>query len=390
MVIIRRLQIKKIARIIDLQKTLSEKSCFLFGPRQTGKSFLIKEIFPDKKLYDLLDSEVYFKLARNPKLIEQEISSLSFKDKIVIIDEIQKLPHLLDEVHRLIEKGFKFLLTGSSPRKLRRGGINLLGGRARYKVLHPFCYKELGNLFRLEKVMNYGLLPSIYFSNSPEEDLRAYAGLYLQEEIAAESLVRNIPAFGRFLQIGAIMNGQLINYSKIASDSQVASSTVQEYFQILKDTLIAFEVTSWKKTVKRKPISTSKFYFFDTGVTRILQNRSFLNKGTPEFGFAFEHWLFHELKCFVDYKNLPDLYYWRSQSGYEVDFIISDTLAIEVKGKSFVTERDIVPLKIFQEEAKIPYSIVVSMDEVPRKIENILILPWKEFLERLWGGELGI
>ncbi len=238
----------KIKRVIDLKKIVSEKSCFLFGPRQTGKSFLIKETLSDKKVYDLLDSETFFKLARNPKLIEQE---LNYKDDIIVIDEIQKLPELLDEVHRLIEKrGLKFLLTGSSARKLRRGGVNLLGGRARYKVLHPFCYKELGDFFDLNRAINYGLLPSVYFSNSPEEDLRAYTGLYLQEEIASERLTRNIPAFSRFLQVASIMNGQLINYSKIASDSQVASSTVQEYFQILKDTLIAFEVGAWKKTVK--------------------------------------------------------------------------------------------------------------------------------------------
>ncbi|MEJ5285329.1 MAG: AAA family ATPase [Brevinematales bacterium] len=375
----------KVNRVMDIKSVLSEKSCFLFGPRQTGKSFLIRETLSDKKIYDLLDSEVFFKLARSPKLIEQELTA---KDDIIVIDEVQKLPELLDEVHRLIERrGVKFLLTGSSSRKLRRGGTNLLGGRARFKILHPFCYRELGDLFDPVKAINYGLLPSIYFSNSPEEDLQAYTGLYLQEEIASERLARNIPAFSRFLQVAAIMNGQLINYSKIASDSQVASSTVQEYFQILKDTLIAFELGAWKKTVKRKPISTSKFYFFDTGVVRVLQNKSYINPGTPEFGFAFENLVFHELKCFVDYKNLQGLNYWRSQSGYEVDFILCDKVAIEVKAKNFVTESDLSPLKALNEEVKFPYNIVVSFDEKPRKIENILILPWKEFFERLWAGE---
>ncbi|MCX7726563.1 MAG: AAA family ATPase [Chitinispirillaceae bacterium] len=382
------MNVNKIKRIIEIRKDVSNKSCFLFGPRQTGKSFLIREIFSDKKVYDLLDSEVFFKLARNPKLIEQE---LSLQDDIIVIDEIQKLPSLLDEVHRLIEtKGLKFLLTGSSPRKLRRGGVNLLGGRAKFKILHPFCYKELKNLFELSKAINYGLLPSIYFSNSADEDLIAYTGLYLQEEIAAERTVRNIPAFSRFLQIAALMNGQLINYSKLSSDAMVALSTVHEYFEILKDTLIAFEVTAWKKTVKRKPISTSKFYFFDTGVVRVLQNRSILNIGTPEFGFAFEHWICHELKCFLDYKNLQGLNYWRSQSGYEVDFILCDKIAIEVKAKNFVTERDLSSLKALAEEVRLSFYLVISMDKNPRKIENILILPYNTFLEMLWDGEFGI
>ncbi|MFH1664857.1 MAG: ATP-binding protein, partial [Candidatus Omnitrophota bacterium] len=375
-----------IPRYPDLNSELKSKSIFLFGPRQTGKSWLINKTLSEYRVYDLLDNEVYLTLSRDPKRLEEELRE---NDKIIIIDEVQKLPFLLNEVHRIIEKyGIHFLLTGSSARKLRRGGINLLGGRARSKHLHPFVFRELKERFDLLKALNYGSLPSIWFSDSPEEDLKAYAGNYLKEEIAAEGLTRNVPAFSRFLEVAALCNGKMINFSNISNDAQVPCSTVQEYFHILRDTLIGFDVPAWKKTVKRKPISTSKFYFFDVGVVRHLQNRSQLKKGSPEFGDAFETYLAHELRTYVDYNNFNELCYWRSKSGYEVDFIIDDILAVEIKAKENVSSGDIRGIAALKEEGKIARYVVVSLEKRPRHINGIHILPWEDFLTQLWEGIL--
>lgn len=374
-----------IERLLDLRKELEKKSFFLFGPRQTGKSWLIRHSLKEFRTYNLLDNETYLTLSRSPRRIREEAGP---RDRIIIVDEIQKLPSLLDEIHLLIEeRGLHFLLTGSSARKLRRGGVNLLGGRARVRYLHPFSYWELKEHFDLTKALNHGLLPPIYFSDDPEEDLKVYIGTYLKEEVAAEGLTRNVPAFSRFLEVAALCNGQLINYAKISNDAQVARSTVQEYFQILKDTLLAWEVTPWRRSRKRKPISTSKFYFFDPGVVRVLQNRNVLKKGSPEFGGALETYIFHELKAFTHSRSFGEVSYWRSISGYEVDFILGDALALEVKASRNVGLQDLKGLKALQEEKKIKHYVVVSLEERPRTVRGICILPWKDFLARLWSGE---
>ena len=374
-----------VKRKIDLLKILEKKSCFLFGPRQTGKTWLIRNTLQGHRVYDLLDSEVYLTLSRSPKRMREEYMP---GDTIIVIDEIQKLPVLLDEVHLMIERyGVHFLLTGSSARKLRRGGVNLLGGRARSRHLHPFVREELGEDFNLPTALNRGLLPSIYFSDEPDEDLQAYAGDYLKEEIAAEGLTRNIPAFSRFLQVAALCNGQLINYSKISNDAQVARSTVQEYFGILRDTLVGYDLPAWKQSLKRKPISTSKFYLFDIGVVRFLQNRSRINPGSPEFGEAFETYLFHELRTYSDYTKRAPLAYWRSQSGYEVDFILDDRLAVEVKATSRVSERDLRGLRALREDSRFQHYLVVCLEPRSRTVDGIRILPWDRFLSGLWGGE---
>lgn len=373
-----------IPRYLDLNNALKNKSLFLLGPRQTGKSWLIDKNLSKYRVYDLLDNEIYLTLSRNPKRLEEELRK---DEKIVIIDEIQKLPFLLDEVHRIIEKyNIHFLLTGSSARKLRRGGINLLGGRARSRYLHPFVFCELKKHFDLLKALNYGLLPSVYFSDSPEEDLKAYAGDYLKEEIAAEGLTRNIPAFSRFLEVAALCNSKMLNYSNISNDAQIPCSTVQEFFHILRDTLIGFDVPAWKKTIKRKPISTSKFYFFDVGVVRHLQNRSQLKKKSPEFGDAFETYFAHELRSYVDYNSFRKLYYWRSKSGYEVDFVIDDILAVEIKAKENISPRDLRGIIALKEEKKIKRYVVVSLEKRPRQVKGIHILPWQDFLTQLWEG----
>jgi predicted AAA+ superfamily ATPase len=372
-----------IKRLVDLNVLLDKKSHFLLGPRQTGKTFLIHRTLKNVRVYDLLDSEIYLALSRNPGRISEELQP---QDRIVVIDEIQRLPELLNEVHRLIEtRGIRFLLTGSSARRLRRGGINLLGGRARTKYLHPLTYKELNGHFDLFLAIERGLIPSIYFSDDPRADLQAYAGAYLQQEILAEGATRNIPAFSRFLRVAAFCNATIVNFTNVANDAQVARTTVYEYFEILKDTLILYELPAWRKSKKRKPLASSKYYFFDVGAVAVLQEREF-RAGTPEFGEAFETYLMHELKSYSDYISGEQLSYWRSTSGFEVDFIIGDHTALEVKAKKNLSPNDIKSLRMLAEEGKLKRYICVSMEPRMRKVDNIVILPYREFLESLWNG----
>lgn len=374
-----------VPRILDLPKLLSAKSYFLFGPRQTGKTFMIRRQFPKARYYNLHETDTFLRFNQAPHRLRQELTS---KDKLVIMDEIQKLPLLLDEIQVLIDdRQVRFLLTGSSARALKRKGLNLLGGRARTKRLHPLCYRELDQDFDLVTALDRGLLPSLYFSNSPYEDLQAYVGTYLKEEIAAEAVVRNLPGFSRFLTVAALCNGQMLNYSKIASDAQVPKSTVQEYFHILRDTLLGDDLPAWRRTEKRKPLTTAKFYFFDIGIVRHLQRRRQLQEGSPEFGEAFEAYLHHELKTYCDYEGVPDLAYWRSTSDFEVDFILNDRTAVEVKAKANVSDRDLRGLRALQEERLLKRYVVVSLETVPRRIGGIEVLPWQDFLGRLWEGE---
>jgi uncharacterized protein len=372
-------------RKLDLTEVIEKKSCFLFGPRQTGKTSLIHEELKPDLYYNLLESDTFLRLNQSPQRLRENVSK---KGQLVVIDEVQKLPLLLDEVHNLIEsQQTRFLLTGSSARKLRRGGVNLLGGRARHRTLHPFVSSEIPD-FNLIQALNWGLIPSIYYSDSPKEDIASYVGDYLQEEIAHEGLTRNIPAFSRFLEVAALSNGQMINFSEIANDAQVARTTVHEYFYILKDTLIAHELEPWKKSKKRKPVSTSKYYFFDNGVVRYLQHGSEILEKSKEMGAAFEQFIFHELKTFCDYKQAGDLCYWRSKSGFEVDFILNDTIAIEIKAKLNISTKDISGMKALQEEKLLKKYYIVSFETLPRQIKGIEILPWKIFLQRLWDQSL--
>jgi uncharacterized protein len=373
-----------VQRILDLPALMEKKSHFLFGPRQTGKTSLIRHTLKGVKVYDLLDTSIYLTLSQSPGRIGQELTA---EDRIVVIDEIQRLPILLNEVHRLIEKhGIRFLLTGSSARKLRRGGVNLLGGRARTKYLHPFTYKELGAKFDLRRAIERGLLPSIYFSDNPRADLQAYAGSYLQEEIIAEGTTRNLPAFSRFLKVAALCNSQIVNFTNVSNDAQVARTTVYEYFEILKDTMILYELPAWRKSKKRKPLASSKYYFFDVGVVSGLQGRKF-RPGTPEFGEAFETYLMHELISYSDYVSEESLSYWRSTSGFEVDFIIGDHTAVEVKAKENVSATDLKPLRALSEEKKLKRYLCISLEPRKRRFEDIMVLPYKDFLEALWNGE---
>jgi predicted AAA+ superfamily ATPase len=349
---------------------------------------LIRETLPaGTPIYNLLDQRVFLDLSADPTRIRQELEARDLQDALVVVDEIQKLPSLLDEVHLLMEtRGLRFLMTGSSARKLRRSGVNLLGGRARARHLHPLSWKELGPRFDLMKALDIGLLPSIHFSDEPREDLRAYVGTYLKEEIAAEGLTRNVPAFARFLEVAAACSGGMFNKTEVANDAKVPRTTVHEYFEILKDTLIGHELPSWNRSEKRKAIETSKFYLFDIGVVRALLARPPLAPGSGDLGTAMEHFLFHELQTYIDTRRPGmELGYWRSTAQHEVDFILGGATAIEVKTTASVAPRDLRGLKALGEEGLMKNLLLVCRETVPRKIGEILVLPWQEFLERLWS-----
>ena len=374
-----------IPRYLNVRDILDRRSCLLFGPRQTGKSTLIRQQLAGLPVYNLLDQSLFLRLSRNPTLIRE---ALTPESSAIVIDEVQRMPELLNEVHLMIEEhGIRFFLTGSSARSLRRRGINLLGGRIRSRRLHPFVRTELGTRFELRRALEYGLLPPIYFSDAPEEDLAAYAGDYLKEEVAAEALVRNVGAFSRFLEVAALAHGEMINFTSMANDAQVPVSTVREYYEILKDTLIAHEVPAFAETSKRKAISTAKYYLFDIGLARHLQGRSGLPPGTFEYGSAFESFVFQEIKAFCDYHRLDTPRYWRSKSNIEVDFLLGN-IAVEVKAKRVVGKRDMRGLVALRDEGLFEGYIVVCMEPEPRTVDGIRIMPWANFLDELWSGKL--
>ena len=373
-----------VRRAADLAAWMARKSHFLLGPRQTGKSHLIRQALPKAKVFDLLDSSVYLSLSQNPGRLAEEITAA---DRVVVIDEVQRLPELLNEVHRLIEtRGTRFLLTGSSARRLRAKGVNLLGGRARMRHLHPLTRHELGARFDLDRALARGLLPSIYLSDDPAADLSAYAGTYLQQEVAAEGATRNVPAFSRFLRVAALANATLVNFTNIASDAQVPRTTVYEYFEILKDTLILNEVPAWAASRQRKPIVSSKYYFFDVGVVGALQGGAAVTQALGQ-GLAFETYLLQELKTYSDYVSGDPVSFWRSTSGYEVDFLIGDHTAVEVKAKTAVGPHDLRSLRALGDEGHFKHLLCVSLETRRRQVGNITLLPYGQFLDRLWAGE---
>ena len=381
-----------IDRVVDLKPLLEKKSVLLFGPRQTGKSTYIKNQLGDcvNRSYNLLDQGLLRRVLADPTLIRQELAAEHFNDKVVCIDEIQKCPDLLDEVQLMIEDhGITFLLTGSSARKLHARGTNLLGGRGHDRVMHPLTWLELRDDFSLAKAFRTGLIPSHWLSDDPEADLDAYVGRYLTEEIAAEGLSRNIPAFSRFLIAATLSNAQEVNFSHVADDAGLARQTVQAWFTILEETLLGEQVLPYAKTVKRKAIERSKFYFFDLGVVRALRGFPTITEGSSDFGPFFEHFIFLELAAWRDYRSPQSkIRYWRSTSGYEVDFILDDTLAIEVKSTTKVGDRDLRGLRALAEEGTISGFLVVCREPAARLKDGIGILPRQVFLERLWAGKL--
>ena len=377
-------------RILNLPLCLAQKSHFLLGPRSTGKSFLIRQQLEDKAfVIDLLRGDLFLRLSANPHELEGIITAASPKRKIVVIDEIQKIPTLLDEVHRLMEKHlWIFLLTGSSARKLKRGHANLLAGRAWMAHLFSLVSREIPH-FDLDRFLRYGGLPQVYPSSNPAEELDAYVQTYLREEIRAEGLVRNLPPFSRFLKSAALSNGLLLNFANLASDTEIAASTIREYYSILEDTLIGFFLEPWSGSKKRKAIQTAKFYFFDTGVTHALAGTQSLDRNSNLYGASFEQFLGLELRAFLDYKRIKEpLTFWRSTGGHEVDFLIGDHTAIEIKASRRVSPRDMSGLRALAEEKKFKKYYFVTQDPIASNQGKIVCLPWKNFLEKLWDDEI--
>ena len=370
-------------------QNIENESIFLFGARQTGKSTLVKDKFPDAKYFDLLKSDVFERLSRAPWVFREELDLCS-PDELVIVDEIQKIPQLLDEVHWLIHnRQLRFLLCGSSARKLKRCGANLLGGRAIKEVLHPLTSAEIPN-FDIIKAINYGLLPPHYLSPNPHKRLQAYVGNYLQEEIREEAQLRNLRTFTRFLEAAALTNGEIVNYTNIATDCGVSLPTVKEYFSILEETMFGYFLPAFTKKIKRRIIQSPKFYLFDVGVANYLTNKKSLLPGSLDFGKAFEHFIIHELSAYISYYSYEKtLSYWRTTNGYEVDIIIDDAqTAIEIKSTKEVQSRHIKGLKAFKEEHPQARLIVVSLDHNPRRMNDVEIYPAIEFLKKLWNGEI--
>lgn len=372
-------------RNIKLLPLLSDASYFLFGPRATGKSSLIKLEFHNCKIFNLLDSDIYEEFLRRPKALSEKIKD---DDKIIIIDEIQKLPKLLDEVHRLIEeKNIKFLLTGSSIRKLKSSGANMLGGRAREINLFPLTYSEL-NDFELFKYLNYGGLPIIWKSASPEEDLEAYGRIYLLEEIKQEALVRNYERFVRFMETMALSNGQEINYQTLASDSGVPARTIEGYIEVLKDTLVAFELMPFLKTKNRKAVTRSKFYFFDCGVANYFSRRFNLTENHSDIGILFEQFIILEIRAYLSYRRLKkNLTFWRSRD-YEVDLIIGEEIGIEIKFSKTFKKEYLRGIKALREESNLSTFIVVGRFPTDGTIDGVDYYNYENFLTLLWSGGL--
>ena len=383
-----------ISRALELLPLLQKSTVFLLGPRQTGKStFIRQEILSHaKKSYSLLDQGLLHQFKADPSRLSKEVEAEGWRDCLLIIDEVQKCPELLDEVHRLIEeRGIRFLLTGSSARSLKRKDVNLLGGRGRDRVFHPFCWIELKAVqkFDLLRALNHGLIPNHYLDDEPDELLNAYISRYLAEEIIAEGISRNIPAFSRFLETAASNNAQQLDFTSLASDAGVSRQTAQNYFQILKDTLIGYELPAYTKTGKRKAVSTSKFYFFDLGVVRALKRFERVVSGTKDFGDFFEHFIFLELKAWVDTKKPTALlHYWRSTSAFEVDFILDQKIAIEVKATENPTAKHLKGLNVLAEEGIFERFILICQCKEMRVEGNVTIYPWERFLADLWEGKL--
>ncbi len=369
------------------------QSCFLWGARQTGKTTFLREKYKNSIYYDFLKKDLYIKYLKNPSILREEILAMSDKElsQPIIIDEIQKIPELLDEVHWLIEnKKVSFILSGSSARKLKRGHSNLLGGRAwRFEML-PLTFNEIKD-YDLLKIVNNGLIPSHYLQENAKRSLKAYVVDYLKEEIFDEGLTRNLSAFSRFLDIAGYSNAELLNYTNIARECGIASQTVKEYFQILEDTLVGRTITPFKKREERNSLNKiPKFYFFDVGVANYISKSVIKDCKGELFGKSFEHLIYLELLAYSLYSEKDySINFWRTKQGQEVDFILEKgEVAIEVKGKNTIANNDLRHLKTFSDKYNPKKSFLVSMSDGKRLCGKNIIINYKIFLELLWSGEI--
>lgn len=379
-------------RIADLS-IADEDSVFVFGARQTGKSTLLMERYPNAVWYDLLDGKTLERLSRNPSILGQELDMLP-DNSMVVIDEIPLLPELLNEVHRLIvRKNLRFVLCGSSTRKLKRKGVNTLGGRTIPIKLFPLVSSEIPD-FDIIKAVNQGMLPRHYMASPAVawRRMQAYIGVYLKEEIKAESLVRNLQAFNRFMEVAAFTDGEMVNFSNIANDCGIDSKTIKEYFAILEETLVGYMIPAYQKSVKRKLRQSPKFYYFDVCIPNYLLGRKLLTPGSADFGHAFEHLIIQELVAYLNYRNKENaLSYWHTYSEYEVDAVLGDARgAIEIKSSTQVQLRQLSGLKAFKEEHPEARLVVVSLDAHPRLLNDIEVYPATTFLQKLWNDEFEV
>ena len=383
---------EKIKRLLNIDLP-PRQSAFLWGPRKTGKSTYLKERFPHSLVYDFLQTDLFLEFSKRPSLMRERLlaKGSDVLNYPVILDEVQKVPQILDEVHWLIEnKGLSFILCGSSARKLKRGKANLLGGRAWRYEMFPLVTAELENL-NLLRVLNRGMIPNHYLQESYKKALRAYTQDYLKEEVFDEGLTRNIPAFSRFFDAMGYSHGELTNYSNIARECGVDSKTVKEYYQILVDTLLGTRIEPFKRRQNRQVIiRAAKFYLFDVGVAGAITKRHIEEEKGELFGKAFEHFILMEIAAHNSYNELDyEINFWRTKSGLEVDFVLGGgEVAIEVKGTTHVKKRDLRPLTAFIEEYSPRKALVVCNEREERVHGRIQIIPYRNFLRDLWGDKI--
>ena len=375
-------------RVFDIESRL-DKGMFLFGARQTGKSTLLKERFKGAIYYDLLDPNLRKAFKRNPNSLKEALWDKP-AGTLVIIDEIQKVPELLDIVHTLmVDKGLFFILSGSSARKLKRSGANTLGGRAIPETLYPLVWPEVSD-FQIDRAVQNGMIPRHYMVEDATKRLSGYVKVYLDEEIREEGEVRELDAFERFMEVAAISDGEMLNYSNIASDCGVSAKTVKSYFQILYDTLIGYEIPAFRKEIKRKIVQAPRFYYFDVGLANYLMGRHSLKRGTDDYGHAFEHFVIQEIIAYKGYNDKRDIIsYWHTYDKKEVDVIIGEAkVAIEIKSTDHVETKHKKGLKAFEEEHPDCRLTLVSLDPITRKSGNVELIYVLDFLKMLWNGEI--
>ena len=371
------------------------QSAFLWGPRKTGKSTLLRQRFPSSVYFDLLDTRLMLEFTRAPWKLPERLQALDQAALVnpVIIDEVQRAPAILDEIHRLIEnEALSFVLCGSSARKLKRGRANLLGGRAWRFALHPLSWTEVP-AFDLVKAMNRGLVPAHYNAPQYRRALAGYVDDYLKEEVFDEGLTRNVAGFSRFFDALSFCHGELLNYSNVARDCGVDSKTVREYFQILIDTLLGVFVEPFSRRRTRSVITRApKFYLFDMGVAGHITGRRVERAAGPEFGRALEHFVLMELIAYRSYRERDfPVRFWRTKSGLECDFVLGQdgAVVIEVKGSANLRPEDFRGIRAYMEEHRPRRAIIVSNENSPRRTDDgVWLLPWERFLERLWADEL--
>ena len=381
-----------IRRALDIEDLLEESSLFLFGPRMTGKTSYIENELQKKAIVSItfLDGDTLEAFRLNPVLLRSMLGGRT--EGFVIVDEVQLFPPvLLDIQHIMTHSNIQFLLTGSSARRLKKSGSNLLGGRAGIVSMHPFVWKEIRDRDPdLDSIFATGMLPKAFISKSYQIQLRNYVRGYLDNEIAAEGERRDLSVFSSFLSFAASENTELMNFSNVSRDIGMSADTIKEWYQILVDTFIGYYLRPYRKGSKRIPVNTSKFYFFDIGVARTVARMPVPSETMTEYGKMFENYIFMELKAYIDYGMTDDeLYFWRTREGYEVDFVIENKVAIEVKTSKNITGKELKGLREFMKENAVKDYIIVCRELFERKTDDgIRIMPWKLFLDSLWSGNI--